>query len=255
MLRSGLQNFLQKDRRNGDTLSMQTVSVIIPTKDRAHFLQEAIDSVTRQTQPVLEIIVVDMLSKDRSREMIARSFGEKVRFISKPFKNQSESRNYGIKLAKGDLIAFLDSDDLWLEKKIEEQVKFMSSRKYVFSYTDMVVIDEMGQETPHSYVYYHQKENPYFGKNIANKILKEYNVIPTSSVMAPKKILERVGGFDENLSYHEDRDLWIRLAQKGIVEFLNKVLGIYRVHSKQFTKKREKLREEQWEYLIRKHLK
>lgn len=234
---------------------MQTVSVIIPTKNRAHLLREAIEMVVRQTQPVLEIIVVDMLSKDRSREMIAMSFGERVRFISKPFKNQSESRNYGVKIAKGNLIAFLDSDDLWLEKKIEEQVKFMSRGKHIFSYTDAVVIDETREETPHSYVYYRQKENPYFGKNIAEKILKEYNIIPTSSVMAPKKILEKVGGFDENLSYHEDRDLWIRLAREGAVGFLDKALGVYRVHSRQFSKNREKLREEQWGYLIKKHLK
>jgi glycosyltransferase involved in cell wall biosynthesis len=227
------------------------VSVVIPTKNRARLLKEAITSVMRQTKPVSEILVMDMKSRDDSMR-VARSFGKKVRFISKSFKNQSESRNYGIKLAKGKLVAFLDSDDLWLEKKIENQLNFMKLRKQcAFSYTDAVIMDISGKEIPHSYIYYHLKKNPYFGKKLASKLLHEWNIIPTSSVVVPKKLLQRVGGFDERLFYHEDRDLWIRLAMKGEVCFLDETLAVYRVHPQQFTHfflspQQRKIREEQW---------
>lgn len=227
------------------------VSVVIPTQNRAPLLKEAINSVMRQTISVLEVLVMDMESDDDSQK-IARSFGKKVKFVSKSFKNQSESRNYGIKLAKGDLVAFLDSDDLWLEKKIAKQLDFMRSVKYSFSYTDAVVVDVGGQETPHSYVYYHLKRNPYQGDNIASKLLRGWNIIPTSSVMVPRKLLQKVGGFDERLFYHEDRDLWIRLAGQGKVGFLDEVLAVYRVHPQQFTHlflspPQKKLREQQWQ--------
>lgn len=229
-----------------------SVSVIIPNLNRAEFLEEAIQSVLRQTLPAAEIIVVDMQSSDNS-DLIAKKFEKKVRFISKPFKNQSESRNFGIRIARGSLISFLDSDDLWLEKKLEEQSKFMAVHKqYAFSYTDAVVVDLSGEEMPHSYVYNYQKTNPYQGK-IARLLLTGHNVIPTSSVMARKSALREVRGFDERLSYHEDRDLWIRLSQNGGAGFLDKILAVYRVHGKQFTKDRELLREEQWKLVLEKH--
>lgn len=234
------------------------VSVIIPTKNRARLLKEAITSVMRQTKPVSEILVMDMKSRDDSGK-VARSFGRKVRFISKPFKNQSESRNYGIKLAKGKFVAFLDSDDLWLEKKIENQLNFMMRKRCTFSYTDAVIMDISGKEIPHSYIYYHLKKNPYFGKKLASKLLHEWNIIPTSSVVVPKKLLQKVGGFDERLFYHEDRDLWIRLAMEGEVGFLDEILAVYRVHPQQFTHfflspRQGKIREEQWQIVRQKYL-
>jgi glycosyltransferase involved in cell wall biosynthesis len=233
---------------------MDKVSVIIPTKNRAQLLKESLESIMRQTQPVFEVVVVDMLSEDNSAQVVS-SFGKKVKFFSKPFKNQSESRNFGIKIAKGDLIAFLDSDDWWLQKKIEEQVDFMEeNKKYSFCYTDAVAIDVTGVEIPTSYVYHYQKENLYVGK-IAEKLFRENNTIPTSSVMARKNILEKIGGFDERLSYHEDRDLWIRLSLEGEAGFIDKILTAYRSHPQQFTKDQEKLREQQWDIVIDKYSK
>lgn len=233
---------------------MTKISVIIPTKNRAQLLRESLESVMCQTQPVFEIIVVDMLSQDNSAH-IASSFGKKVKFFSKPFKNQSESRNFGIKIAKGDLIAFLDSDDWWLQKKIEEQVVFMRKNKQcAFCYTDAVVIDVSGAEIPTSYVYHYQKNNPYIGK-IAKKLFRGHNVIPTSSVMVRKNILAKIGTFDERLFYHEDRDLWIRLSLEGEAGFIDKILTVYRSHPQQFTKNQEKLREQQWRIVIDKYSK
>lgn len=228
------------------------VSAVIPTQNRPDLLKEAIESVLKQTRPAFEIIVVDTSSNDDTEKMI-KEFGSKVIYIRSPYDQygQSKSRNKGIKTAKGELIAFLDSDDLWLPNKIKVQAELMEKNNFSFTYTDSLVKDETGVEPEHSYVFYRQKENPYVGKNIASKIFHEHNVIPTSSVMAPKELLEKVGGFDEKLFYHEDRDLWIRLAMEGEVGFVNEMLSVYRVHQSQFTnqflsEEKKKQKDEQW---------
>lgn len=228
-----------------------TVSVVIPARNRASFLKSCLQSVVMQTEPVMEVLVIDDESTDDSKNVV-ESFGEKFKFFSQPFINQSVARNYGVGLAKGELIAFLDSDDLWLEKKIEEQVNFMDAHPdCVFSYTDSVVIDFDGKEVPHSYVYHYSRVNDYYG-SIASRLFREYNVIPTSTVMARKSLIQKVGGFDDRLSYHEDRELWIRLAREGNVGFLDKILSVYTVHSGQFTTNKDQLREEQWKIVVEK---
>ncbi len=156
-------------------------------------------------------------------------------------------------MAEGDVIAFLDSDDFWLEKKLEDQTTFMNTNKaFSFCYTDAVVFDLDQKESPHSYIYKYRSFNDYQGK-IAHKLFLEHNVIPTSSVMVRKQLLLDVGCFDENLQYHEDRDLWIRLAEKGDVIFLDKALSVYTVHSGQFTHENDALREKQWQMVIEKY--
>ena len=229
---------------------MKTVSVIIPNKNRAELLREALRSVTEQTVPVHEIIVSDNLSTDESVDVVKSFKGVKI--IEKAFKNQSIARNAAVALATGEYIALLDSDDLWLPTKIEEHMAFIESQpEFSFTYTDATVLDMTHKEPRHSYVYNYQKENAYQG-NIAPKLLNEYNVIPTSTVMVKRAIFLEVGGFDENLSYHEDRNLWIRLAQKGPVGFLDKALSIYRVHGNQVSSNKI-LRDEQWKLVKAKY--
>lgn len=230
---------------------METVSVIIPNKNRSELLKEALNSVMEQSMPVYEVIVADSNSYDDSVAVVKSFPGTMV--IEDNFLNQSIARNTAIKTAKGIYMAFLDSDDLWSETKIEEQLAFMLQHPdYSFSYTDALVMDMAGVEKPHSYVYYYQNENLYQG-DISEKLLKGYNIIPTSSVMVRRDLFMEVGGFDENLSYHEDRDLWIRLARKGLVGFIDKKLSTYRVHSGQFSSQNQKLRQEQWRIVQKKY--
>ncbi|MFO0842697.1 MAG: glycosyltransferase family 2 protein [Gemmataceae bacterium] len=103
-----------------------TISVVIPCYNGANYLREAIDSVLSQTRPVLEVIVVDDGSTDDSFA-IAESYGAPVRVIRQPNQGESVARNRGIDEAKGDWIAFLDADDLWMGDKIERQAAHMSS--------------------------------------------------------------------------------------------------------------------------------
>jgi glycosyltransferase involved in cell wall biosynthesis len=102
------------------------ISVIIPAFNREAYLAEAIESALRQTLPPGEIIVVDDGSTDRTGE-IARSFGEKVRCITQDNQGVGAARNTGIKAAAGDKIALLDSDDVWMERKLEAQEAYLDA--------------------------------------------------------------------------------------------------------------------------------
>jgi glycosyltransferase involved in cell wall biosynthesis len=96
------------------------VSVIIPVRDGERYLAEAIESVLRQTCPVLEVIVVDNGSKDRSRR-VAEQFGGPVQVVSEPIPGAARARNAGLRVASGELVAFLDADDLWKPSKLAKQ--------------------------------------------------------------------------------------------------------------------------------------
>ena len=106
--------------------SAPSISVVIPCYNAAAFLRATIESILGQTQPVLEVIVVDDGSADDSAN-IAESFGPPVRVIRQPNQGESAARNRGIEAAGGDWVAFLDADDLWLPTKVELQAEAIRS--------------------------------------------------------------------------------------------------------------------------------
>jgi glycosyltransferase involved in cell wall biosynthesis len=112
---------------------MNPISVIIPAYNREAYVADAIESAVAQTCPPDEIIVVDDGSTDRTAE-IARSYGKQVRCISQENQGTGVARNTGLKEARGSLIAFLDSDDVWLERKLEMQTAYLRTHPG----TDMV---------------------------------------------------------------------------------------------------------------------
>ena len=104
------------------------ISVIIPTYNYGRFIKEAVESVLKQTFPVAEIIVVDDGSTDNTEEIV-KALGEKVRYIKQENNGVGAARNNGVKNSYGDLIAFLDADDLWLPKKIGKTNRFVTTRQ------------------------------------------------------------------------------------------------------------------------------
>jgi len=210
---------------------MSLISVIIPTYNRASVLPRAIDSVLMQKDADLELIIVDDGSTDGTNEYGVQrtAYGEKnprgnsvlrtppalrIRFLSQSNLGPSAARNLGIREAKGEWIAFLDSDDEWKPGKLKAQLEFfLRNPDYLICQTEEIWIRNGTRVNP-------MKKHQKYGGWIFEKCLPLCVVSP-SAVMLHRKLFEEVGLFDESLPACEDYDLWLRIAAKhpiGLIE-------------------------------------
>lgn len=196
---------------------MNTVSAIIPTYNRVDFVAEAVESVLAQTAPVEEIIVVDDGSSDDTLERLG-SFGDRIRVISQTNAGPSAARNHGLRLATGDFIAFLDSDDTWMPDKIERQLDcFEKFPKLDFVFGDIEVITaegSLGREIPEG-----PERERFLGSSgpVAEifEALVTMTFTVTSTVMLRRSAAQHVGFMDERFRLCEDLDYWLRAAACG----------------------------------------
>jgi len=206
------------------------VSVIIPTFNRAAFLREAIDSVLAQTEKDFEIIVVDDGSTDHTRELAA-DYGRRIRCFFQPNAGASAARNLGIRHAQGKFIAFLDSDDLWLPKKLSRQIEWMRAHpEIMLCYTGEIWIRRgmrVNQKKIHAKV----------GGWIYPLCLPRCIISP-SSVFMRRELFNVIGLFDEQLPICEDYDLWLRVTSQFEVGFIPELLMVKRGgHSDQLSQR------------------
>ena len=187
------------------TSSKPLVSVIIPTYNRGWILTEAIDSVLAQDYKDFELIVVDDGSTDNTREILD-SYGRDIIVLRQANQGVSAARNRGLAEARGRLVAFLDSDDIWLPRKLLRQVDFFNS-------TPDAVINQSGQEIwiRNGIGANPNKLHPKPSGMIFEPSLGLCLVSP-SAVMIQKPLFDVVGAFDENLPACEDYDLWLRIS-------------------------------------------
>jgi teichuronic acid biosynthesis glycosyltransferase TuaG len=184
-----------------------TVSVIIPTWNRAQQLAEAVQSVLAQTHPVLEILVCDDGSDDNSHEVITAFNDDRIRWIDGPRAGRpAVPRNRGIAVAKGEWLAFLDSDDKWLPEKIEQQLHLATEQN-----TKAVAANawrvQPGKGRTAAYLQYPKNR-------IALAELVNTNFVICSSALVHSSCFETAKGFPEaaELRAIEDYALWIRIA-------------------------------------------
>jgi glycosyltransferase involved in cell wall biosynthesis len=194
------------------------ISVIIPTYNSDKFISEAISSVLRQTYTDYEIIVVDDGSTDSTKEIIENNFPE-VSYFYTTNQGVSRARNYGIQRARGEFIAFLDADDLWLPEKLEKQIGvFNADQELMLVFTEHRFFDANGiREATFS-----KKERLMKGDVVKNIFLHSHVALPT--VMVRKNIFQEIGYFEEDLNVAEDDNLWIRIALKFRIHLLDEVL-------------------------------
>lgn len=201
------------------------VSVIIPAFNAALTIERAIKSVLIQKY-ILEILIIDDCSVDETVAIVVQlaKYAEKVKLLRHyTNKGASAARNTGIANAKGDFIAFLDADDVWLEGKIQKQLKGIVGNPDVKLVTcDAYQMNACGEILKRA----HENRIPREGRE-AWKTLLCYNFIPTPTVLARKKDIVEAGCFSELLPVAEDLDLWIRLAMKGGVAIVPYVLVHY----------------------------
>jgi glycosyltransferase involved in cell wall biosynthesis len=209
---------------------MPKVSVIIPTYNRARIVGEAIDSVLSQSYDDFELIVVDDGSTDGTEKLVA-SYLPRLTYLYQEHQGVSAARNRGIATARGEYLAFLDSDDLWLKDKLSSQIHFMASHpEYLVCYTDEIWIRKGVRVNP-------MKKHRKYSGMIFEQCLPLCIVSP-SSVLIARTLLDEIGIFDETFEVCEDYDLWLRIAARYPIHFIETPLIVKRGgHMDQLSKK------------------
>jgi glycosyltransferase involved in cell wall biosynthesis len=203
---------------------MPSVSVIIPTYNRADMLDEALASVFAQTYHDFEVIVVDDGSTDHTGAVIGKF--ARVRYIWQGNSGRSRARNTGLREARGKYIAFLDDDDLWFPQKLKLQTALLEKNESVdLVYSPLVCFGDG------SAVRWILNKLPPPRDAFIEHILMGNCIGNPSAVMIRKKSLDRVGYFDPSVEPCEDWELLIRMTfQNARFEFITEPLAQYRIH-------------------------
>lgn len=206
---------------------MTEVSVIIPTYNRADFISDCVQSVLAQTLPARELIIVDDGSTDATYKILSdlgfNSISTQktvLRYVFQENRGVSSARNLGIKEARSEYIALLDSDDLWLKGKLDRQaIAFKDDiRNSRLCHTDEIWIRNGVRVNQH-------KKHKKHGGNVFQSCLKLCCISPSSSMMH-RSVFEDFGFFDEDLPACEDYDFWLRYSSKEEVIFIDEPLII-----------------------------
>jgi len=233
-------------------------SVVIPTYNRAYIVGEAIRSVLAQTYKNVEVVVVDDGSTDNT-EMLVRSYGPPVRYCYQPNRGVCAARNRGFAECRGEFIALLDSDDIWLPWKLEAQIATLNAfPKVGMVWTDMFAVDDRGAVLHNAYlrVRYHAHRKVDVGAVMSRVgTLSEYwiaappearsaavlagdifkymffgNLVHTSTVLLRRSRLDAIGGFDESLGRTgEDYEFHWRTTSAGDVALLDAPTIFHRI--------------------------
>jgi len=184
------------------------VSVVIPVYNDEKYIRESVESALNQEYKNLEVIVVDDGSSDLTPKIL-QNFGGRIHYIRQENSGTAAALNKGIQKAKGQLIAWLSSDDLFLPKKIKHQVdRFSESPSLALVYTDWIMIDYCGEQMK----VVHCPCPP--AERFVIEMLKK-NFLNGSSVIIRRECFEKVGYFDETLPTDSDGDMWFRMLKNG----------------------------------------
>lgn len=209
---------------------MPKVSVIISTHNRENLIRGAIDSCLNQSFKDLEIIVVDDGSTDNTKEVL-KGYGSSICYIYQEQRGRAEARNRGIKLARGEYIAFLDDDDLWLPQKLEKQVKFLDANPAIgLAHTFVELVDAQNcllKEATEKLLQLYKKAAKT-GYTYAT--MSRSCVMFTSTVIVRKECFDRIGDFDPRTETFEDWDFYLRFALEYHIGTIPEPLVRFRIH-------------------------
>jgi len=207
------------------------ISIIIPAYNCASYLAETIKSVQQQTYPHFEIIIINDGSTDATLE-VAEELAQtdsRIRVLSHTNSKQGKTRNAGAAVAKGQYIAFLDGDDIWVPHKLELQLAALEAKQVDLVFSDgFICLNNDISSRDHTF----QITQKTYDRNDL-ELFYHQNQVPTSTVLCTKAAFDKSGGFDEELEVQncEDYLLWVRMLDKGCRFYgLDENLILYRVH-------------------------
>lgn len=196
------------------------VSIVTPSYNKAAFIEETILSVKNQTYPRIEHIVIDGGSTDETLDILQK-YSDSITWISEPDEGQSDAINKGWKMAKGDILAYLNADDTCLPQAVETAVRFLNDHPDAgMVYGDCNYINERGETI-----------RPCPGKEFDIKeMLCEGDIIPQPAVFFRRKVLDEVGYLDVKLYTCMDYDFYVRTALKFKLEYIPQLLATCRLY-------------------------
>jgi glycosyltransferase involved in cell wall biosynthesis len=203
------------------------VSVILAVHNREGSVGRAIRSVLAQTYGHLELIVVDDGSSAGTRAVV-EGFGERVKLIGQSHTGVYAARNLGLRHAKGELVAFIDSDDAWLPDKLEAQVPLMRRPEVALVFSDAVHVSEPKDGAPRTGLTSFRVAPPRRGRVAAH--FAWCNFVPTCTALVRRSCLEETGGFSEAHEISADYLAWFRIALRHELDYVDRPLIEYTVH-------------------------
>ena len=204
-----------------------SVSVVLPVYNREHSIARAIRSVLDQTYRDLELIVVDDGSTDGTRDVV-RQFAPRLTLIEQEHAGAYAARNRGIARARGELIAFIDSDDAWLPEKLALQVPLMRREEVGLVFGDTVHVTEPRDGAPRTGTTSFAVSPPRRERAAAHFAWGDF--VPTCTVLVRRRCLDEIGGFPD-AALGADYLAWFRIALRHEIDFVDAVVAEYTVHA------------------------
>lgn len=189
------------------------ISVIIPLYNKEHYVAKTISSVLAQTYQNFELIIVNDGSTDHSAEIVSSFSDSRIRYVEQANGGVSSARNHGLRLAKGDFIAFLDADDTWYPDFMEQMLKLYHDYPD-YSFFCCAQQNRLIPTLPP-------------GISIVEDHCKFFYIYCTGSVLIKKHVFDELGGFREGVQHGEDLDMWLRIGCKYKTVYINKELISY----------------------------
>jgi glycosyltransferase involved in cell wall biosynthesis/GT2 family glycosyltransferase len=222
-------------------MSPPLVSINMCTYNSSKYVRQTLQSVFAQTLQNFEIVIVDDGSTDGTPELIAREFPDaRIKIVRQQHVTLRLARPIALAHSEGDYIAFLDSDDLWTVDKLERMVRAADDAPDAgLLFSDCEVIDAAGVPTGRFFSdQFDYAAIDLRGTNGHLELLRRGNFIASPAPLAPAAAIRAVGGFNHAYRHVNDFELWLRLARRFPLKFVDAPLAYYRVHDGQFTQRR-----------------
>lgn len=203
------------------------VSVVLPVYNREACVGRAIASVLGQTYRQLELLVVDDGSTDGTRRVLD-GFGSRITVIAQPHAGVYPARNLGVRNARGELVAFIDSDDVWLPDKLERQLPLMQRGEVGLVFGDAVQLTAPESAAPRTGSTSFRVAPPRRGRVAGH--FAWCNFVPTVTVLVRRRCLDDVGGFPETTDVSADYLTWFRIALRYELDYVDQTVAEYTVH-------------------------